>query len=46
MYLQRIEVGSDKVMELLDVAEYLQMAGLKEVCSRMLIETIKVEIGL
>jgi hypothetical protein len=35
--------SKNKAVKLLDAAEYFQMAGLKDLCSRMLIETIKVE---
>jgi BTB/POZ domain len=37
MYLQSIEDASIKVMDLLEAAEYFQIAGLKEVCARILI---------
>jgi BTB/POZ domain len=38
MYQQSIEDAPKKVMALLEAAEYFQIAGLKEVCSRLLIE--------
>jgi hypothetical protein len=46
MYLQSIDDAGKKLAELLEAAEYLQIAGLKEICLNMLIETIKVETCL
>jgi BTB/POZ domain len=43
MYHQSIDQPDEKLLPLLEAAEYFQIAGLKEVCSRLLIETISME---
>ena len=43
MYMHDIENAGEKVEDLLAAADYLQVAGLKEMCGRMLIETISAD---
>jgi hypothetical protein len=43
MYMHDIENASAKVEDLLAAADYFQMDGLKEMCSRLLVDTITVE---
>jgi hypothetical protein len=41
--MHNIENASEKVEDLLEAADYFQMDGLKEMCSRLLVDTITVE---
>jgi hypothetical protein len=43
MYMHSIENASEKVEDLLAAADYFQMDGLKEMCSRLLVDTITVD---
>jgi hypothetical protein len=43
MYLHGIENPLDKMSDLLEAAEYLQIKGLKEMCSRLLSDRVRVE---
>ncbi len=40
--MHNIENASEKVEDLLAAADYFQMDGLKEMCSRLLVDTITV----
>jgi hypothetical protein len=41
--MHNIENASEKVEALLAAADYFQMDGLKEMCSRLLVDTITVD---
>jgi len=41
--MHNIENASEKVEDLLAAADYFQMDGLKEMCSRLLVDTITVD---
>jgi hypothetical protein len=43
MYMHRIENASAKVNDLLEAADYFQMDGLKEMCGRLISDTITTE---
>ena len=43
MYLHSITDASDKAPQLLDAAEYFQIAGLKEVCVDLLVKKLRVD---
>jgi hypothetical protein len=43
IYLQNIDNIADNLADLLDAAEYFQIASLKDICSRMLIKKLTVE---
>jgi hypothetical protein len=42
MYFFNIPNASERADALLDAAEYFQMAGLREMCGRLLVDQLKV----
>ncbi len=46
MYFFNIPNASERADALLDAAEYFQMAGLREMCGRLLVDQLKVSVAI